>query len=156
MGAAGFAERTLDGRQRVDDGLVGGDFAIQHAQGIGFGAALAIAAHGGRFVLQFLAEFFDVLRAAVVIAHGIEQQFEPGEADALENFHHHFYDFGIDQRRIGPDGFGADLKELAVAALLRALAAEHGAEVVELLHAGALVQAMLDIGADHGRGVFWA
>ena len=33
--------------QRVDDGLVLGNLAIEHAQRIGFGAALAIGAHAG-------------------------------------------------------------------------------------------------------------
>ncbi len=46
------------------------------------------------------------------------------------------------------DGLGADLKKLPVAAFLRAFAAEHGAHVVELLHAGTLIEAVLDVGAD--------
>ena len=43
--------------------------------------------------------------------------------------------------------------ELPVAALLRALAPEHRADVVELLHARALVQPVLDVGANHRGGV---
>ena len=68
------------------------------------------------------------------------QSLIPAEAGALEDLDHHLDHFGIDHRRFRTDGLGADLEELAVAALLRTLAAEHGADVVELLHAGALVQ----------------
>ena len=77
-------------------------------------------------------------------------------AGAREDLHHHFDDFGIDDGRFGADGFRADLKELPVAAFLRALAAEHGADVVELLDARALVEAVLDIGAHHAGRVFGA
>ena len=54
---------------------------------------------------------------------------------AFEDLHHHLDDFGVHRRRFRADGLRADLKELPVAALLRTLAAEHGADVVELLHA---------------------
>jgi hypothetical protein len=41
----GFVEELADARQRFDDRLIGGDFAIEHAQGIGHRPALAIGAH---------------------------------------------------------------------------------------------------------------
>ncbi len=78
---------------------------------------------------------------------------KPLEPDALEDRDDHLDHFGVDHGRLRPDGLRADLKELAIAALLRALAAEHRAHVVELLNAGPLVQAVLDVGADHRRGV---
>jgi DNA-binding transcriptional LysR family regulator len=84
-----------------------------------------------------------------VVAHGVEQQLETAEADGLEDLHHHLYDFGIDHGRFRTDGFGADLEELTIAAFLRALPAEHGANVVEFLHARPLVEAMFDVGPDH-------
>jgi hypothetical protein len=42
MCAAGFVEKLADARQGLDDGLILRDFAIEDAQGIGDGAALAI------------------------------------------------------------------------------------------------------------------
>ena len=54
------------------------------------------------------------------------------------------------------DDLGADLPELPVAALLRALAAELRADVVELLQLAGLAQLVLDVGADHAGGVFGA
>ena len=71
----------------------------------------------------------------------------------MQDLDHHLDHFGVDDRRFRPDRLRADLKELAVAALLRALAAEHRADVVELLHARKLIQAVLDVGAHHRRGV---
>ena len=108
-----------------------------------------VGGHG----LQRLAQPFDKLRPAVVIAHRIDHQLESESPARLENLHHHLDHFGIHRRRFRADGFRADLEELPVAALLRPLAAEHGADVVELLHAGALVEPVLDVGADHRRGV---
>ena len=45
MFAAGFVEKLADARQRLDDRLILGNFAIEYAQRIGDGAALAIGAH---------------------------------------------------------------------------------------------------------------
>ncbi len=74
------------------------------------------------------------------------ETFHPRAAQQLD---HHFDHFGVHHRRFRADGLRADLIELAEAAFLRALAAEHRAQVVELLDAGNLIQAMLDIGAHH-------
>ncbi len=54
------------------------------------------------------------------------------------------------------DDFGADLRELAVAAFLRALAAELRADVVELLELAGFAELVLDVGADDAGGVFGA
>jgi hypothetical protein len=67
---------------------------------------------------------------------------------------HHLDHFGIDKRRFRPDRFRADLEKLPIAAFLRALAPEHRADVIELLHARALVQPVLDVRPDHRRRVF--
>ena len=56
----------------------------------------------------------------------------------------------------GADDFGADLGELAVAALLGALAAELGADVVELGELSGFAELVLDVGADDAGGVFGA
>ena len=154
--AAWLTQMVQNAGKPVDDGLVGLHLAIQHAQGVGFGAALAIAAHSRSHGFQLLAQALDELRAAIVVAHGIEEKPEIRQAGAAEQFHHHLDDFGVHQRRFRPDGLRADLEELAVAALLRPLAAEHGPHVEQLLHAGALVEAVLDVGADHRGGVLGA
>jgi len=45
-------------------------------------------------------------------------------------------------------------KNWRVAAFLRALAPEHGSDVIEFLDAGALIEPVLDIGADYRRRGF--
>ena len=89
-----------------------------------------------------------------MIAHRIQQQPGIAHPGARQEFHHHLDDFGVHRGRFRPDRLRANLEELPVAPLLRTLAAEHRADVVELLYAGTLVQPMLDVGANHRGGVF--
>ena len=74
--AADVAEAVENGRQRVDDGLVGRDLAVQHAQRIGIHPAAAILAHVRRRAGERLFQLRHVLRAACRAAHRIEQQLE--------------------------------------------------------------------------------
>ena len=75
----------------------------------------------------------------------------PLSFNPLEKRDQHFDHFGVDPRRIRrPEHFRADLVELAIAPLLRPLAAEHRAHVVELHVAGERLHSMLDVGADDG------
>ncbi len=82
-----------------------------------------------------------------------------GDAELVEQAGEHFEDFSVAQRRFGAgagrsEHLRADLPELAVAALLRALAAELRADVIELLQQPGLAQLVLDVGADDAGGVF--
>ena len=72
MGAAGVVEKIQHHRQFFDNGLVGGDFAVEHAQRIGDGASLAIVAHVVDDAGQCLAQRLVVNRAALLIADGIQ------------------------------------------------------------------------------------
>src|SRR5690349_7984631 len=65
--------------------------------------------------------------------------------------------FGIARRRFAarggrPDDLGADLIKLAVAAFLRTFATELRPDIVELIQPAAF-EMMLDVSADHARGV---
>ena len=51
-----FVEVIADPRQRVDDRLIFGNLAVEHAQRIGLGAALAVGAHLADDRLQRLAQ----------------------------------------------------------------------------------------------------
>ena len=125
-------------------------------RGLVVGAALAIGAQRGRDGRELFLQRGHELGAAVRIADGIQDQVEVFQSRAAQDLDHHLDHFGVHDRRFRSDGFRADLEELAVAALLRALAAEHGSDVVELLDAGNLVEAVLDISAHHGSGGFRA
>jgi hypothetical protein len=94
-------------------------------------------------------------------ADGIQLQRPAGDAQLVEQRGQHLQHFGVAQRAFAarrgrPDDLRADLRELAVAALLRALAAELRADVIELLQLAALAQLVLDVGADHAGGVLGA
>ncbi len=105
-----------------------------------------------------LAQCRDVARAVLRGADGIDQQAPAGDAQLIEQGCEHLQHFGIAQRRLRagagrPDDLRADLEKLAVAALLRALAAELRADVIELLQQSLLAELVLDIGADDAGGV---
>ncbi len=61
--AAGLVKRLADLGQLLDDGLVFGMLAIQHAQRIGLGAALAVGTHLMHDGLQCLTQSLVVARA---------------------------------------------------------------------------------------------
>ena len=135
--------------------LAGGDFAVQHAQGVGLEAALAVGAElvlieGGQPVMQGLA----ILRAAGRTAERVDLQGEVLQAELAEEFHHHADDLGVGFRLLGAEAFAVDLMELAHTALLGAFVAEHGSYGEELAHGLAGVDAVLDIGAHDAGGSF--
>ena len=161
VGAGGFVERVGDHGQRLDDGLVGGDFAVEHAQGIGDGAALAIGTHLADNWDEGGAKGFVVAGAVGGGANGVQLEGPAGDAQFVEEGGEHFKDFGVAQRAFAAGGgwandFCADLRKLAVAAFLRALAAELGADVIELLQLAGFAEAVFDIGADYSGGVLGA
>ena len=91
-----------------------------------------------------------------MIAHRIEEQLESAQARAFRNSTTISITSASTAGDSRADGLRADLKELPVAAFLRALTAEHGAHVIELLHAGTLIEAVFDVGADDDGGIFGA
>jgi len=93
-------------------------------------------------------------------ADGVELQLPVLDAKSIEQGGQHLEDLGIAgggfaTRGRGADDFGADLVELAVASLLRALAPELGPDVVELVEA-AVPELVFDVGAHDAGGVFGA
>ena len=96
------------------------------------------------------------MRPAILAANRIDQQREAGQSGSREHLRHHLDDFGVDKRRFRSNGFRANLKELPVAALLRALAAKHRAHVIKFLHARLLIEPVFDVGANHRRSIFRA
>ncbi len=95
-----------------------------------------------------------VLRAAILIAHRIDQQLKAFETGPAKQIDHHLDHFGVHRWRFRTDGLRANLVKLAITALLRPLAPEHRADVVKLLQSRLLIQAVLDVSAHHRRGGF--
>ena len=107
------------------------------------------------------AEGLDVAGAISGGADGVDFEGPAGDAELVEEGGEHFEDFGVAEGAFragvgGADDFGANLGELAVAALLGALAAELGADVVELGELSGFAELVLDVGADDAGGVFGA
>src|SRR5271166_2396178 len=156
--AAGFVEKFADGGERVDDGLVFGNLAVEDSQRIGDGAALAVNAHFRHYRNERLAECLVELRAIGGAAYGVQLQRPVGEAYAVEQGGQELKDLRVSNRGLaaggrGADDFGVDLVELAVASFLRALAAKHGADREEFVQA-ALPEFVLDVSADDASSVF--
>ena len=161
MGLGVFVEGIGDLGQRLDDGLVFGDFAVEDAQRIGDGAALAVGAHFRSDGDEGCAKDFVVAGAVGGGADGIDFEGPAGDAELVEEGGEHLEDFGVAEGRLAArggraDDFGADLRELAVAAFLRALAAKLRADVIELLELTGFAELVLDVGADDAGGVLGA
>ena len=161
MVARGVVEEVGDPRKGVDEGLVCGVLGVEDAQGIGLGAALVVLAElvldGG----ERLAQNGDVALAVFGGADGVEFETPAFDAKFIEQRGEHLEDFGVAEGGFGAGGdgaedLGADLPELAVAAALGAFAAELRADVEELLQLAAVVDLVLDVGADDAGGVLWA
>src|SRR5581483_8004631 len=91
----------------------------------------------------------------------VDEQPPAGDAELVEESGEHLQHLCIAQRRFRAgagraDDLRADLEELAVAALLRALAAKLRADVIELLQQALLAELVLDVSADDAGGVFRA
>src|SRR6185312_7809023 len=151
MIATRIAQVIEDRRKSIDDGLILRHLAIEHPQRVRVHTPLAIATQPWSHFLERLAQTQDKLWPAIVIADRINQQLESIEASAQQYLHHHLDHLGVHGRRFRSNRFGADLKKLPVAALLRALPPEHRPHVVELRNAGLLVEPVFEIRAHHRR-----
>ena len=156
--AAGLVEILADLRQLLDDGLVFRNLAVEHAQRIGLRPALAVGAHLVDDRLERLAQRFVIARAVSRAADGIQLQLPAAQADFVEQCREHLQHFGIARRRLAArarraDDLRPDLVELAIASLLRTLAAKLRPDVVELLQRALLVEPVLDVGAHHAGRV---
>src|SRR5580704_5125326 len=158
MPAARFIEKLADARQFVDDGLVGRNFAVEHAQRIRHGAALAISAHLSDHWFKCLAQSFVISGAIVGTADGVQLQGPVFDSEPVEQSGQQFQNLGVTRRRLAPrtrwtDDFRTDLIELPISSLLRTLAAKLRPDVVKLVQA-ALPKLVLDVSANDPCGVF--
>ena len=82
--AAAFVEKLADARQGFDDRLVLGNFAVEDAQRVGDGAALAVGAHFADDGFERLAQRFVEFCAVGGTAYGVEFERPAGDANAIE------------------------------------------------------------------------
>ena len=98
MLAAGLVEEFRDARQLFNDGLVGRHFAVEHAQRIGNGAALAITAHVRDYAAQRRAQGFVELGTIIGATNGVEFERPILHAQAVEQRGQHLQHFSITRR----------------------------------------------------------
>ena len=126
--------------------------AVEGAQRVELGALAALIAHLVGVIEDKLLDLLAVSRTALRIAHRVNKQAKLGkvEAQALVELHEHDDALGVCRRIGSAEPLDAHLMELAQAALLGTLAAEHGLGVVGLKRRGALGhQVVLHDGAHH-------
>src|SRR5579863_8151132 len=160
MLATRLVEKLADARQFVDDGLVGRNFAVKHAQRIRNGAALAIRAHLSDHWLQRLAQSFVISGAIVGTADGVQLQGPVFDSQSIEQSRQQFQNLGVTRRRLASrarwtDDLRSDLIELTVSSFLRTLAAKLRPDVIKLVQA-ALPKLVLDVSANDPCGVLRA
>jgi hypothetical protein len=154
MRPARLAEEIQRVGQAVDHRLILGHLAVEDAEGVGDGAALAVRTQRP----EILAERLDQRLAEGGTARGASDRVddELGVLDA--EFGHErpreIEDLGIDGGVGHAEHLDVELVELAVASLLRPLVPEHRPEQVDLGNRHRLLEAVLDEGPDQaGRGL---
>ena len=100
---------------------------------------------------QVALQLLQVGLARVERAEAAQPQLDPRHPQLGEQLGQQPDRLGVGERRVGADRLDAELVELAVAARLRALVAEEGADVGELHRLRQLLHAVLDVGAADRR-----
>ena len=119
-------------------------------------AAAAVFVQRGFVLFQVAYQGSAVSGAFFAIAQAVDFQSQVwADAELAPQIGAHGDDFGVDIGAFKAQRFHAHLVELAVAAFLRAFAAEHGAHIPQLL-AAVVQQIVLHHGAQAGGGAFGA
>ncbi len=155
VGLAVLAEVVAQHRGADELGLHGLALVVEDAQRVDLRAAagVLVEVQAG----QELDQGGTVDRAAPLVAEAVEQQRVVAQAERPEGVVGEDDQLGVQRRVLRADRLGADLRELAVAALLGALVAVVRAGVPELdRQVALLVQVGLERGAQHGGGALGA
>src|ERR1700687_1381504 len=130
------------------------DFAVEQAQRGALPAQLTFAAplRHERPVIRF--ERLEVGGAALAVPNRVELEPQLAESHLLQPPLCHLDDLRIERSAPDSDRFDVELEELAVAAFLGAVVAEHRADQVETRTLRTLVQITLEVGPhEHGSGL---
>src|ERR1700722_12061760 len=100
MAAARLVKKLADARQGFNNGLIGGNFAIKHAQRIGYRATLAVSAHLPDDGRERLAQSFVVGCTIIWTAYRVQLQRPVLDANAVEQRGQQLQNFGIPSRRL--------------------------------------------------------
>ena len=152
MVAAGFAQVGRDRGRPGRDLLAGRHLAVQDPQRILREPHMAVRAQRAPAGLRIGHERLAVRRAARRVADAVQVQLNPAQAPGLQQVVKQSHHLGIHGRARRADRLHVNLVELAEAAGLGPLVAEHGPDEVELHQAALGTQAVLDVGPHEGGG----
>ena len=142
-----------DVRHSFDEFLFIFELRVEHAQGIGLDAPLAVRPEPVLHFPQLGAKPLHIFRPALLVANAVDVQLNAFQAQALEKLHHHFDQFGVDGGRVGTaQHFCVNLIELAIAPLLRPLAPKHRPDGVQFHRLWQLLHSVLKVGPRHRCG----
>src|ERR1700687_284873 len=136
------------------EGLALRDLAVEQAQRVSPQAQLtcAVQLRLERPVIRL--ERLEVGGAALAVPNRVELEPQLAESHLLQPALCHLDDLRIERSAPDSDRFDVELEELAVAAFLGAVVAEHRADQVETRRLRTLVQITLEVGPhDPGRGL---
>ncbi len=136
-----------DPRRTLLEGLVLRHLAVQEAQRVDLQPALAVWVQP---VLQrpvIVAQELEVRGPALLVADGVEVQREVRKTDLEQPVATQLDDLDVEGGARRADRLDVELEELAVAALLWAVVAEHRADQVQPRRLRPAVQPTLEIGA---------
>ena len=134
MLAALVAQVVGDLRRALHDGGAAGILAVERAQRVDLGTAVALVAQLVRMRGHVRSHGLPIRGTARIAAHRVHQKTRGfrGNADGREEAHEHDDALGVHARLLSAQALDAHLVELALATLLRALGAKHRARVHEL------------------------
>ena len=134
MLAALVAQVVGDLRRALHDGGAAGILAVERAQRVDLGTAVALVAQLVRMRGHVRPHGLPIRGTARIAAHRVHQKTRGfrRNADGREEAHEHDDALGVHARLLSAQALDAHLVELALATLLRALGAKHRARVHEL------------------------
>ena len=151
VGAGGVAEEVNAAGRGRGERLAGEVFGIEQAQRIRLEAAAVVLAEMGEVRAEMLAEGVGVSRPVFRVADAVERERHSAEPKPLHARRRQLQNLQVDRRVGVADGLDAELMELAEPSRLRAVVAEHWAEVVEADGQRAVLHAVLEVGAADRR-----
>ena len=156
MLAALVAEAVRDLRRILHVRLVGIDLAVEDAQRAALKAVLAVFAEVVELVAEVVLQDLAVDRPTLRAADGVEAELQVLESERLQEVDGQHDDLSIGHRVLLAERLDTELMEFAHAAGLRAVVAEHRADVEELDERSVAVELVLQVRAHDGCRVLRA
>ena len=151
----GFAQEAEQLRRLFDHLLHHRVLGVQDAQRVAQQPALGVSVQQLAVLLEVGDQGLAMCLALGRHTQAVEFDTHLAQTELVEQVGHQQHQFGVQRRPLKTQGLGAQLVELAVAAALRALVAEHRTQVIQAAST-VIGQVVLDGRAHHARRVLGA